>query len=691
MASSLSYLAPVYNTPSPTAVVAAVPTSAVTSSATSAIATASATASMNTASPSVAGAVASATASAAPMMAVSTVKSFVFLYHINILILVLFAIFFVAVLPRVITARMAPRARFTGFFLLSGGGSADAPPARRPTESMHHDDDDTQTLHNNNPFEDGQSMVMPRDVAPVVFGTPGGLGGTGPMRVRSLLSLHPLLGAIANYSVLPGWPLRKLAVFVVYFGIYLYAGLYRNNPFASPYRAGVLGASQIPLVVACVMKNNFIQYLTGVAYEKLNYVHRFAGRLIVLAINVHALQWFFTWNRTPGKITSEYQTDLVRWGTVGLVAVDLLFIGSLPAVRAKSYSLFLATHVLGFFWFVVAMYIHYPQTLPYFVTAFVFYGYDHVARAARTRVTTAYITPQPALNGGSTHVALPGLATGWRAGQHVRMRVVNPSLPSAVALPFAILASRIRAHPYSAASAPNANGLELIIKKVGASTRSLYSLAGGEEAAIKEKKAGMGMVTDPEAAFDARRVKVIVEGPYSGPAARFEGYSGVVLVAGGSGITYTLSLLQDLLAVHSQGGAATRVVELVWSVADPGSLLALLPTLRELLQPRTAPAASLQLRIRVHYTRAPRTPPPPADLLPAGLALLPGRPSYGRIIEDACDAVRDAVQGSPRGLAVSHCGPGELGAQIHGAVGNLSWSRWKEAGGVEVHAESFGW
>ena len=202
-------------------------------------------------------------------MVVSTVKSFPFLYHINILILVLFAIFFVAMLPRVISARLAPRARFTGFFLLSGGGSANTPPARRPAENLQHDEDDTQTLHNNNPFEDGQSMAMPRDVAPVVFGTPGGIGGTGPMRVRSLLSLHPLLGAIANYEPLPGWPLRKLVVFLVYFGIYLYAGLYRNNPFASPYRSAVLGVSQIPLVIACVMKNNFIQYLTGVAYEKV--------------------------------------------------------------------------------------------------------------------------------------------------------------------------------------------------------------------------------------------------------------------------------------------------------------------------------------------------------------------------------------------------------------------------------------
>ena len=156
------------------------------------------------------------------------------------------------------------------------------------------------------------------------------------------------------------------------------------------------------------------------------------------------------------------------------------------------------------------MYIHYPATLPYFVTVFVFYGLDHILRAARTRVTTAYITAQPTLNGGSTQVVMPGLTTGWRAGQHVRMRVVSPEHPRWFGLPIAALLSRVRAHPYSISTRPGAEGLELIVKKVGASTQELYRLAGGEEKSLAEKMGG-----DVEAAREMRQVQVLVEGPYS--------------------------------------------------------------------------------------------------------------------------------------------------------------------------------
>jgi ferric-chelate reductase len=177
-----------------------------------------------------------------------------------------------------------------------------------------------------------------------------------------------------------------------------------------------------------------------------------------------------------------------------------------------------------------------------------------------------------------------------------------------------------------------------------------------------------------------------------GPHTLFEAYSGVVLVAGGSGITYALSLLDDLLAKHAAGAARTRVVELVWSVADPASLAALLPTLAPLLRPRGAPAGQLSLRVRVHYTRAPRRAPIAPEDLPAGVTLLSGRPNYARVLEEACDSVAAAVGAdSARGVGVTHCGPSELGEQIHAAAGKLSWKRWRDVGGVEVHGETFGW
>ena len=50
----------------------------------------------------------------------------------------------------------------------------------------------------------------------------------------------------------------------------------------------------------------------------------------------------------------------------------------------------------------------------------------------------------------------------------------------------------------------------------------------------------------------------------------YTAYSGVVLVAGGSGISYATSVLDDILQKHASGKSNVRVIEVVWSVTDPG-------------------------------------------------------------------------------------------------------------------------
>ena len=42
-----------------------------------------------------------------------------------------------------------------------------------------------------------------------------------------------------------------------------------------------------------------------------------------------------------------------------------------------------------------------------------------------------------------------------------------------------------------------------------------------------------------------------------------------MIVSGGSGITYALSTVEDLLESRVVGAGRTRVVELVWSVQNP--------------------------------------------------------------------------------------------------------------------------
>lgn len=317
------------------------------------------------------------------------------------------------------------------------------------------------------------------------------------------------------------------------------------------------------------------------------------------------------------------------------------------------------------------------------------YGFDLLLRTMRTRATTAYVTAHESLNNGTTHVHMPAITKGFRAGQHVRVRFVNPD-SGALGWIMALLFARTR--PFSISSKPAGSGLELLIKKEGSSTRELFKMAGGGARNMDEKAANveLGQVS-------SRRFKVLVEGPYSGHAATmFEAYSGALLVAGGSGISFILSLLDDLVNKHVEGRSRTRAIEVVWSVGDANSLMELLPILRPLLRPRLSPDGTfLRVQMTVHYTRASRAPMPDLDLLPEGLYLRAGRPDISRSLKATVQRTVDATQSGGRseaqGVIASCCGPPALGEQINKALGGLDYTLWKQVGGVEIASETFGW
>ncbi len=71
--------------------------------------------------------------------------------------------------------------------------------------------------------------------------------------------------------------------------------------------------------------------------------------------------------------------------------------------------------------------------------------------------------------------------------------------------------------------------------------------------------------------FVPSRDEYLLALPEGGPGyTLYTAYSGVVLVAGGSGISYATGVLEDILQKHAAGRSNVRVIEVVWSVADPG-------------------------------------------------------------------------------------------------------------------------
>ena len=107
----------------------------------------------------------------------------------------------------------------------------------------------------------------------------------------------------------PGFSWAKLLILTGWFFLLFYAGFYKAQymPFLDPIRMGWLSIGILPWAYGFSSKNNIIGWLVGKSYEKvtlvfflqlycsfkyqLNYLHRFAGRIVVLAVNIHAIDY----------------------------------------------------------------------------------------------------------------------------------------------------------------------------------------------------------------------------------------------------------------------------------------------------------------------------------------------------------------------------------------------------------------
>lgn len=238
-------------------------------------------------------------------------------------------------------------------------------------------------------------------------------------------------------------------------------------------------------------------------------------------------------------------------GLIALFGLDLLVFFSTAFWREKCYNVFMFSHILGFIMFPVGLALHYPLTIPWVGAAIGIYVLDHIMRIFKTRVTDATLRPMPDL--GLTRIEIPHLNSGWRAGQHVRLRVISSGMG---------IIGWSEVHPFTIASV-GGDGMVLMCKKAGGWTNKLYNLASGGDASEK------GAIT-------SRSAKVILEGPYGGVGhTMLDNFSGALFVSGGSGITFSLAAIQELVQKDIAGKSRVKVIDLVWCIQTAGALSAL--------------------------------------------------------------------------------------------------------------------
>lgn len=222
----------------------------------------------------------------------------------------------------------------------------------------------------------------------------------------------------------------------------------------------------------------------------------------------------------------------------GMVAgLSFLFVGFAGmVVRRWWYELFYYLHITFWMLGLVMVGMHQPELSKKVVYVVGVIGgiwvLDRVVRLARLAVygtnNSVVLTP---LSNGATRITMAKTPFGARPGKHCFVWIprIRPT----------------ETHPFTIVST---SPLEFVVNSYDGFTASLYSFA----------KANPGA-----------RLQASLDGPYGTmpTAGKFEK---VILIAGGSGITFTLGVAVDLL--QSAASNATKEVTFVWIVKEKGML-----------------------------------------------------------------------------------------------------------------------
>ena len=150
-------------------------------------------------------------------------------------------------------------------------------------------------------------------------------------------------------------------------------------------RAGWLACAQLPLLILLIGKNNLIGMVTGVGYERLNVLHRWVARVMLLMATLHFGYQAFGWNQY-GLLQLEWNTDTCPPTGIAAYAILLwLNLSTLAPFRHMAYEFFVVQHIVSFFGFIIALAIHLPATYArvYLYIPSALYLVDRLVRAAR--------------------------------------------------------------------------------------------------------------------------------------------------------------------------------------------------------------------------------------------------------------------------------------------------------------------
>ncbi|KAL8796853.1 MAG: hypothetical protein Q9195_000936 [Heterodermia aff. obscurata] len=328
-------------------------------------------------------------------------------------------------------------------------------------------------------------------------------------------------------------------------------------------RFGIVAASQLPLHYLLAAKSwSPIHHLTRMSHEELNPYHRLLGRILIALFSCHATLYINFY--VQSNLLHRFGSQTVILGLIAISIFILLGTSSLAKVRDYSYLLFLTLHVALSLTILPVLWFHVSHLRVYIAESALIYILLIIQRnlSQTPTLATLSLSPQTAHPLLSISFPLPrSKLRSYTPGQHIYLALPPRSL---LKKPW----EKLRLNPFTIASVSDPLStttntspttpstktahLTLLIRPLRSSTALLKSLAQSPEPSPRP---------------------LLIEGPY-GSASYFPDlssadFSGILLVAGGVGATFTLPIYADL---HRKRGGSSGGVKMVWSVRRRGEV-----------------------------------------------------------------------------------------------------------------------
>lgn len=399
-------------------------------------------------------------------------------------------------------------------------------------------------------------------------------------------------------------PLGTIILLLCYLSFVLALEFINNDVAGAQYwqalgvRAGWLSVAQMPLLILLINKNNVIGVLTGTSYERLNVLHRWSSRIMLLMAILHFGYQSYGWQQYPGLMQLEWATD--DCPITGIAAFTILLwmnLSTLAPARYWSYEFFVIQHIITFFGFVIAVVYHLPSTAlgsrVYIFIPIGLYLVDRIIRSLLYAWTNMRASRATMIQlGGVTEITLTNKAIKtWRAGSHVLLSVPR----------FGVMQS----HPATILSSPQShNGALVFLLKShkGFTLRIMEGADSSETALLPHSKEGAD--TEQHAQVTNMQHLALLDGPYGGSQSDMASFDSVCLLSGSTGVTFTLSLLQDLADRASSCGKKLPVqqIHFIWCIRSSEQARWVSDELEN--AHRKLQRAGIDIRISIHVTCA---------------------------------------------------------------------------------------